>query len=168
MVVVDPGRWPVSTGVRVFVNATQIGGSATLELADDATGCDDIRDDYVFIGCASVPLSIPAGTYNLPVTVTDAQGRSATPGFSIAATVVNTSPGTILGTLVDGSSAVLPGASVTLRNTATLQEWTVMTDGVGVFRFINLPPGTYEITSPVTRTNIQLSGGTLNLGNVGP
>lgn len=43
--------------------------------------------------------------------------------------------GTLLGTVVDPSQAVVPGATVTLRNTATGKVATAKTDKDGVFQF---------------------------------
>jgi hypothetical protein len=170
MVGVTRGRWPVSTGVTVYVNATAIGGSAALQLDDEGmmgpSGCDDLRGDGLFFNCIKVPLSVAAGTYNLPVTVTDAQGRAASP-TNIAVTVVHTT-GTIMGTLQDGSGAIVPGANVTIRNTGTGVTTVAMTNGAGVFTFPNKDPGIYDIISPVSKTNIWFSGGTLNVGIIRP
>ncbi|HEX5761216.1 MAG TPA: TonB-dependent receptor [Thermoanaerobaculia bacterium] len=53
--------------------------------------------------------------------------------------------GVIEGTVVDAEGAVLPGATVTLRNTATNYEKVVTTDGDGRFRAPLLPLGPYRI-----------------------
>jgi Carboxypeptidase regulatory-like domain/TonB-dependent Receptor Plug Domain len=52
---------------------------------------------------------------------------------------------TLEGTLSDSSSAVLPQAAITLRNTSTNQSRTVTTDEQGFFRAEQLPVGTYEV-----------------------
>jgi outer membrane receptor protein involved in Fe transport len=54
--------------------------------------------------------------------------------------------GAIEGTVTDESGAVLPGATVTVRNQATgiIRETT--TDGSGVYRAPLLPVGSYEVT----------------------
>ncbi len=59
--------------------------------------------------------------------------------------------GSIQGTVVDQSGAVLPGASVTITNTATGATRDAVTDAEGLFAAELLPVGPYEI-------NVELSG----------
>ena len=54
--------------------------------------------------------------------------------------------GVIEGSLLDSSGAVLPGATVSIRNTATNFEQVQTTDSRGRFRGLQLPPGPYRIT----------------------
>lgn len=51
------------------------------------------------------------------------------------------------GTVTDPSGAVVPGATVTARDTATGITRTVTTDESGEYKFIGLPPNDYEITA---------------------
>lgn len=53
--------------------------------------------------------------------------------------------GVIEGTVSDSTGGVLPGVTVTLRNTATNFEQVQVTDGQGRFRGVLLPLGPYEI-----------------------
>src|SRR5688500_9675 len=53
--------------------------------------------------------------------------------------------GTITGTVVDGSGAVLPGATVNVTEAATGTVRTGVTDGAGLFRFAALNPGRYSV-----------------------
>jgi hypothetical protein len=53
--------------------------------------------------------------------------------------------GTILGTVTDNTQAVIPGAEVRIRNTATNAARIVFTDGSGNFQAPTLPVGVYEI-----------------------
>ncbi|HEX6094874.1 MAG TPA: carboxypeptidase regulatory-like domain-containing protein [Thermoanaerobaculia bacterium] len=53
--------------------------------------------------------------------------------------------GVIEGTVTDSSGGVLPGVTVTLRNTATNFEQTHITDIAGRYRGVLLPLGPYEI-----------------------
>ncbi len=53
--------------------------------------------------------------------------------------------GVIEGTVVDPDGAALPGATVTLRNTATNYEKVLTTDAAGRFRGLLLPLGPYRI-----------------------
>ncbi|HEX9961742.1 MAG TPA: TonB-dependent receptor, partial [Pyrinomonadaceae bacterium] len=51
------------------------------------------------------------------------------------------------GTVTDPSGAVVPGATVTARDTATGITRTVTSGESGEYNFIGLPPGEYEITA---------------------
>lgn len=53
--------------------------------------------------------------------------------------------GTIEGTVVDPSGAVLPKAAVTLTNALTNYKQTVASDPNGAFRLGNIPPNTYHL-----------------------
>lgn len=67
------------------------------------------------------------------------------------AAVAQESRGTIAGTVVDASKAVVPGASVTVTNVAMGTSTTAVTNDVGFFQAQYLIPGTYRIT-------VELSG----------
>ena len=54
--------------------------------------------------------------------------------------------GTIQGTVRDNQEAVVPGATVTVRNVQTNAVRTVTTDAAGYYRFLNMPVGQYELT----------------------
>ena len=51
----------------------------------------------------------------------------------------------IQGTVTDNTGSAVPGAAVTLTNTATNAKAQATTNDDGVYRFSNLPQGTYEI-----------------------
>src|SRR6266542_2562545 len=53
--------------------------------------------------------------------------------------------GTITGTITDSTGAVLPGASVTVTNTATSIATNVVTDARGSYTIPLLMPGTYQV-----------------------
>jgi hypothetical protein len=71
-----------------------------------------------------------------------------------------TSRGTVSGTISDQSSAVLPGASVTLTNTETNVARSTVTNDEGFYRFDAVDLGTYSVTieangfGTATRTGI--------------
>ncbi|MES1244907.1 MAG: carboxypeptidase regulatory-like domain-containing protein [Acidobacteriota bacterium] len=78
--------------------------------------------------------------------------------------------GVIEGTVSDEGGGVLPGATVTLRNTATNYEQTVVTGENGRFRGVLLPLGPYRITvaldgfATLVREGLDLAvGQTINL-----
>src|SRR5947207_10955648 len=73
--------------------------------------------------------------------------------------------GVIEGTVVDPSNAVLPGASVAVRNTATNFEKRETTDSTGRFRALLMPLGPYRITVSLPGlTTLVRDGVTLGLG----
>src|SRR6188474_186335 len=53
--------------------------------------------------------------------------------------------GAITGVVTDQSGAVVPGATVTVRNVATNIENSMVTDDTGVYLVSNLPVGPYEV-----------------------
>src|SRR5688572_22771236 len=53
--------------------------------------------------------------------------------------------GVIEGTVTDATGGVLPGVTITLRNTATNFEQVQVTDSAGRFRGVLLPLGPYEV-----------------------
>jgi hypothetical protein len=52
---------------------------------------------------------------------------------------------TVLGEVKDGSGAVVPGATVTLRNLETGITATAVTDGSGAYQFLNVRIGVYSV-----------------------
>ena len=54
--------------------------------------------------------------------------------------------GTIRGTVTDEQKAVVPGATVTIRNVATNAVRTAVSEKNGFYRFLNVPVGEYELT----------------------
>ncbi len=57
----------------------------------------------------------------------------------------STAGGTISGTVVDPDHRVVPGATVTIRNTDFISERPLTTDAAGNFVAISLPSGTYSV-----------------------
>ena len=64
--------------------------------------------------------------------------------------------GSLVGTVSDGTGAVVPGASVSAVNTATGLELSASTGADGLFRIVNVPIGIYDvsITSDGFRTHL--------------
>ena len=60
-------------------------------------------------------------------------------------TVAAQTAGTITGTLSDANGGVLPGVSVTVRDTATGLSRTVVTGAAGRFVVAAIPPGLYDL-----------------------
>ncbi|MBI4465320.1 MAG: carboxypeptidase regulatory-like domain-containing protein, partial [Acidobacteria bacterium] len=79
--------------------------------------------------------------------------------------VAQVTTGTILGTTSDSTGAVIPGATVTLRNVDTGNSRTITTDAAGRYRAPQLPLGSYEIAveaagfQTAVRTGVTLTVG---------
>ena len=58
--------------------------------------------------------------------------------------------GRISGTVTDSSGAIIPDATVTVRNNATNLERTAVTDGEGFYTVTNLPVGNYTVSAEQT------------------
>src|SRR5215831_15118851 len=54
---------------------------------------------------------------------------------------------TLLGTVIDSSGAVVPGARVKVTEMRTGLERTTVSNSSGNYEFVNLPPGQYEVTA---------------------
>ena len=55
--------------------------------------------------------------------------------------------GTIAGSVKDPSGAVLPGVTVEATSPALIEKVrSAATDGSGLYRLVNLPPGQYTVT----------------------
>lgn len=76
--------------------------------------------------------------------------------------------GSIRGNVHDEQNAVLPGVIVTATGTDVAGVYTATTDGSGVYRLLNVPPGTYTLSAELqgfsryVRPNVQVRAG-LNL-----
>jgi hypothetical protein len=64
---------------------------------------------------------------------------AAAPGFAQRTT------GGIAGTVRDGTGAVLPGVTVAVTGANIVGTQTAVTNADGFYRFINLPPGSYQL-----------------------
>jgi hypothetical protein len=71
--------------------------------------------------------------------------------FTISAIASAAGNGALTGTITDSTGGVLPGASVTIRNSALATTLTVTTDEKGIYTFPSLAVGRYDLT-------IELSG----------
>jgi hypothetical protein len=58
--------------------------------------------------------------------------------------------GGITGTVKDGTGAVLPGVTVDLTGEYVMGAQTSVTNENGVYRFLNLSPGTYNLAFTIT------------------
>src|SRR5664279_835416 len=59
------------------------------------------------------------------------------------------STATLQGTVTDDQNAVMPGVAITVHNTATNQDRSVVTDAAGQYVTAALAPGRYEVTAHI-------------------
>jgi predicted extracellular nuclease len=88
-VLVTPGSNPTSTGIVVTGNLSSIGGSATEPFFDDGTNGDVTAGNNTFSFSTVVTITTTPGTKSLPISISDAQGRS---GAATITLVVTTAP----------------------------------------------------------------------------
>src|SRR5215469_2543269 len=67
--------------------------------------------------------------------------------FCISAAGQSLVSGDVTGIITDPSGAVVPNATVTLKNNATGQTPTATTNAAGIYRFSLLPPGQYTVSA---------------------
>jgi hypothetical protein len=74
--------------------------------------------------------------------------------------------GTIAGAAKDASGGLLPGVSVEAASPALIEKVrTVVTDGSGQYRIVNLPPGVYTVTfSLASFSNVRREGVDVSIG----
>ncbi len=70
--------------------------------------------------------------------------------WSASPALAQTGDGNLRGYVKDESGAVLPGVNVTATSPELLAPVTSVTDGTGLYRLNNLPPGNYVITAELT------------------
>ena len=98
--------------------------------------------------------------------------------FVLFTPIASAQTGTVVGTVVDESGGVVPGAEVTLVGPTSRQ--TATSGPTGAYRFENVAPGTYQITvlmasfAPAIRNDVVVTSGeltvpavTLAIGGVG-
>src|SRR5712692_8573234 len=69
--------------------------------------------------------------------------------LSVPAALAQTSKGTVTGTVMDPTGAVIPGATVTLTNKETSVTRETKTNEAGIYRFDAVDLGTYRVTAKV-------------------
>ena len=70
--------------------------------------------------------------------------------FSPAGSFAQLSTASVNGRIVDPSGAVVPNAAVVLRNVDTSVENTTLSNGSGVYAFLNITPGRYTLKATAT------------------
>ena len=70
-----------------------------------------------------------------------------------------TTTGTILGTVTDQAEAIVPGATVTVKNIETGVTRSITTDEAGRYRVAALLPGKYEVKAEREGFSTELRSG---------
>src|ERR1700722_19119001 len=70
--------------------------------------------------------------------------------FSPAVGFAQLSTASINGRVVDPSGAVVPNTSVVLHNVDTSVENTTVSNGAGIYAFLNITPGNYTLKATAT------------------
>lgn len=78
-------------------------------------------------------------------------------GLLVSVTALGQSTATVQGTITDSKGAVVPSATVVIRNKATSIERTAQTDSDGHYQLAALPVGTYTIEVRATGFKTQLA-----------
>ena len=66
--------------------------------------------------------------------------------FALGAFALAAGNGSVTGTVTDPSGLVIPGANVILANVALAVRYKAVSNAQGFFVFLNVPPGTYDLT----------------------
>jgi len=85
-VLVTPGANPTSTGIVVSGDLSSIGGSATEPFFDNGTNGDVTAGNNTFSFSTVVTINTTPGTKTLPISISDAQGRSGSATISLTVT----------------------------------------------------------------------------------
>jgi len=83
-VAVTPGLQPASTGIAVSVDLSALSGPAAATLRDDGQGPDAVAGDSIFSAAFTMPPGVAPGVADLPVTITDAQARTASASIRLS------------------------------------------------------------------------------------
>ena len=81
-----------------------------------------------------------------------------------AVAVAQTETGRLSGIVVDEQGAVLPGATVILKNAASGVMRETVSDANGIYRFANLAPATYDVTVQLTGFRTWTTKATVTVG----
>src|SRR5437879_10694023 len=58
----------------------------------------------------------------------------------------STTTGAIVGIVADSNGAVVPGAKIEVRNLGTNSSQSIVANEEGLYRAVNLTPGSYEVS----------------------
>ncbi len=113
-VAVTRGQNPNSSSLAVRANLSTLGGSATQSLLDNGLNGDLIPNDSVYSLLYTVPAGQAVGVRTIPITISDSQGRVASPfaTLTVAACDQNAASRVVISQVYGGGGNTPPPASV--------------------------------------------------------
>ncbi|HEX2838678.1 MAG TPA: choice-of-anchor X domain-containing protein [Phycisphaerales bacterium] len=145
---VTPGNPPPSTGIVATADLSSIGGSATQALYDDGTNGDPVAGDNVYIYEYTFPITVQTGTYIYPISVSDAQGRTAS-----ATSQVDVFDGPSGGCCISGSCTLARETTCF----ASAGAWQGNGSGCGGPSYVNQVAGVGNDFFPIAGTGTMLA-----------
>jgi endonuclease G, mitochondrial len=119
-----PGTNPTSTGITVNGDLSVIGGAAAQPFFDNGTNGDLIAGDQIYTFSATVANTTTVGLKSLPISIADAQSRSAATTISLTVQAAPVLPGQVVISQVYGgggnSGATLINDFVELFNRSSV------------------------------------------------
>lgn len=129
---VTPGTNPASTNLSVVANLAAIGGSINQTLYDDGTHGDVTSGDLTFSFEATVDAATAAGIYDLPITISDDEGRSSNTSVALTVTAPAGDAKVVISQVYGGggnADATLKNDFIELYNAGTASQslagWSV-------------------------------------------
>ncbi len=150
-VTVTPGTSPASTGIAVTANLSAIGGVASQTFYDDGTHGDVTAGDNIF-SFSTMATVASSGAVSLPVSVTDAQMRSASASISL---VVNLPVQTLAIDVIQGTKSTTSGPVVSAYAGQVVQTSGIVTTVISNGFFIQTPDG-QDDGNPLTPEGIEI------------
>jgi predicted extracellular nuclease len=149
--IVTPGTSPASTGISVTANLSSIGGAASQPLYDDGSHGDLTSGDNIFSFSTAATVA-SSGTVSLPISVTDAQLRSASASISL---IVNLPVPTIAIDVIQGTKSTSSGPIVSSYVGQAVQTTGIVTSVITNGFFIQTPDG-QDDGNPLTPEGIEV------------
>src|SRR5205085_4122396 len=146
-VAVSPATGPGSTGIVVRGDLSALNGPSNQVFYDDGTHGDANGGDRVYSFLATLAEPMTAGTYTIPYTISDDQGRVATCSFQITATAAPT------------GQCCVPGqtCSVVTAYSCGTAGGTYGGNGTNCLNPQFTAPATYPVNIPDGSGNVQLA-----------
>lgn len=160
-VTVTPGANPTSSGLAVTANLSSIGDGPAQQLFDDGANGDAFAADLTFSFSYVLPAGVSLGVKTIPVSVTDAQGRTGTSAASL--TVVSPPPPALAINVIQGSASTSPYAGTVVSTTGIVTArksngFFIQTPDGGVDSDSNTSEGIFVFTSSSPSTSLVQAG----------
>ena len=167
-----PGTIPPSTGITMTADLSSIGAGAAVPMVlGGSAGCNAYGDPAAYQGCGTVGAGATLGARFIPVTISDAQGRTGTAVINF--TVLASGVGTVRGTVTQNGAPVV-GATVSFTPAfgSDLPTFFVVTGSSGDFAAGNVRAGVWNLNASFPSlptgpdTQVTVTAGTTVIGNI--